>query len=87
MLKKENRKETHVSLLPTTDSTRKHHRRGRGWPINVRRPVKTPPATERKCRKCGCTEEHACRGGCYWVQRDLCSTCAKPEDYNDFRVG
>lgn len=27
------------------------------------------------CRICGCTENNACMGGCYWVQPDLCSSC------------
>ncbi len=30
----------------------------------------------RKCRVCGCTDDHACEGGCYWVAGDLCSQCA-----------
>lgn len=34
--------------------------------------------SERKCRVCGCTEDHACAGGCSWVEEDLCSACAKP---------
>lgn len=33
------------------------------------------------CRICGCTQENACPGGCYWVEPDLCSGCANPEDY------
>lgn len=28
------------------------------------------------CRKCGCTDLHACPEGCYWVEEDLCSACA-----------
>jgi len=24
---------------------------------------------------CGCTENEACPGGCYWVEFDLCSQC------------
>ena len=28
------------------------------------------------CRHCGCTDEFACEGGCYWVEEDLCSRCA-----------
>jgi hypothetical protein len=28
-----------------------------------------------KCRICGCTDEHSCPGGCYWVEDDLCSRC------------
>ncbi len=30
---------------------------------------------EAKCRVCGCTDERACPGGCYWVEPDLCSRC------------
>ena len=29
-----------------------------------------------QCRVCGCTDEMACDEGCYWVEPDLCSTCA-----------
>lgn len=29
----------------------------------------------RKCRVCGCDDFHACPGGCYWVEDDLCSAC------------
>lgn len=28
-----------------------------------------------KCRICGCTDEHACPGGCFWVSANLCSQC------------
>ena len=31
---------------------------------------------ERRCRVCGCTEDHACEGGCWCVEQDLCSACA-----------
>lgn len=27
------------------------------------------------CRVCGCTNDRACEGGCWWVEPDLCSTC------------
>jgi hypothetical protein len=27
------------------------------------------------CRGCGCTDERACPGGCFWVGRGLCSRC------------
>lgn len=30
----------------------------------------------RRCRVCGCTDDNACDGGCYWVEDDLCSECA-----------
>lgn len=31
----------------------------------------------KKCRVCGCTDDKACVGGCYWVEDDLCSQCKK----------
>jgi hypothetical protein len=31
------------------------------------------------CRACGCTDDHACKGGCFWVEDDLCSRCAALE--------
>lgn len=31
------------------------------------------------CRECGCTNDMACPGGCFWVEEDLCSACATPE--------
>lgn len=31
--------------------------------------------SERRCRVCGCTENHACTGGCCWMAWDLCSAC------------
>ncbi len=37
----------------------------------------TAPAA-RTCRVCGCTDEHACEGGCTWVETDLCSKCVTP---------
>ena len=33
----------------------------------------------RRCRVCGCPDDHACPGGCYWVEEDLCSACAGHE--------
>lgn len=33
--------------------------------------------SDKKCRVCGCDWFHACPGGCYWVEDDLCSTCAE----------
>lgn len=32
---------------------------------------------DRKCVICGCTDDHACEGGCYWVYPKLCSVCAE----------
>lgn len=37
------------------------------------------PLMGRVCRVCGCTDDHACPGGCYWVEEDLCSACAAKE--------
>lgn len=33
------------------------------------------------CRRCCCTNDHACHGGCFWVAPDLCSACASPGEY------
>lgn len=33
------------------------------------------PLGIRACRQCGCTDDHACEGGCSWVEDDLCSAC------------
>ncbi len=42
------------------------------------RPAFMPHVTDgvRRCRVCGCTDDHACPGGCWWVSSDLCSACA-----------
>ena len=29
------------------------------------------------CRHCGCTDDRACEGGCFWVSPNLCSACAE----------
>ncbi|MGE4321039.1 MAG: hypothetical protein AB7E61_06305 [Acholeplasmataceae bacterium] len=29
------------------------------------------------CRVCGCDDLHSCKGGCYWVEEDLCSQCSE----------
>ena len=36
----------------------------------------------RRCRVCGCTDEHGCEGSCTWVADDLCSQCAGKESMN-----
>lgn len=28
-----------------------------------------------RCGSCGCTDRHACEGGCSWVGKKLCSAC------------
>ena len=36
---------------------------------------------EPRCCVCGCTQDNACPGGCYWVKKDLCSQCMEnPEE-------
>jgi hypothetical protein len=47
-------------------------------------PQLAAPAAVRKCRVCGCTEDHACLtadGPCHWVEDDLCSVCADRGGY------
>lgn len=43
-------------------------------------------STEKRCRVCGCTENNACEGGCYWVEDDLCSKCEEIGDENETSV-
>ena len=31
------------------------------------------------CKICGCTDDNACPGGCYWVEPGLCSVCANKD--------
>jgi len=33
------------------------------------------------CRNCGCSDQHACADGCYWVEEDVCSACATPAQF------
>lgn len=35
------------------------------------------------CVRCGCQDYHACDGGCYWVEPDLCSQCAIASEFLD----
>lgn len=40
------------------------------------------PAKDGTCRICGCTDEHACDGGCWWVLEQsfghtVCSSCVR----------
>ena len=50
-------------------------RRARAWILEVVREDDV-----RTCRECGCTDDAACDGGCWWVKDDLCSACAKGDD-------
>jgi len=36
------------------------------------------------CRVCGCTQDAACLGGCYWMEPDLCSQCASLDQARAF---
>ena len=38
--------------------------------------MRPAPDAERACRVCGCTDAHACVGGCHWIGADLCSECS-----------
>lgn len=37
---------------------------------------------EAVCRVCGCTQDNACKGGCSWIEPDLCSSCAESVCYS-----
>ncbi len=39
-------------------------------------PEEDPLIDFRRCRVCGCTDDYACPGGCYWIEENLCSACA-----------
>ncbi|MFA5466956.1 MAG: hypothetical protein WC251_03805 [Candidatus Izemoplasmatales bacterium] len=34
-----------------------------------------------KCKICGCTDDRACEGGCFWIDKNetVCSECARIE--------
>lgn len=38
-----------------------------------------PNFSAMRCRGCGCTERRACPPTCWWVGKELCSSCATPE--------
>jgi hypothetical protein len=37
--------------------------------------IHTVPPRPRTCDVCGCTDRHACEGGCRWLGEGLCSAC------------
>lgn len=39
-----------------------------------------PEPAVRTCTGCGCTDERACEGGCYWIGPTLCSRCGAGAD-------
>jgi len=41
------------------------------------------PSSSPACRACGCTDERACEGGCWWALPGLCSRCATPTQRED----
>jgi len=43
--------------------------------------------TGMKCIFCGCTEDHACPGGCSWIAPNLCSRCKGRVKGNDLISG
>lgn len=38
-------------------------------------PMTAIPHRPAACARCGCTDDHACAGGCWWVEPRLCSRC------------
>lgn len=47
-------------------------------PLTIAAGVWDPAAmvpVPRACRVCGCTDDRACEGGCWWVEVGLCSAC------------
>jgi len=81
-LSKTRSEEFHESLKRTRQ--RAENILGKKSPGSVH-PMATPekelgPSGVRACRICGCTDDHACEGGCSWVVDpdfgDLCSRCA-----------
>lgn len=41
----------------------------------------------RKCRYCGCTDDRACEGGCWWIADDVCSSCGEAARAEGVPVG
>lgn len=39
----------------------------------------TPKFSVRTCHVCGCTDMHACEGGCCWANANTCSRCVGKE--------
>ena len=52
----------------------------------------SPLFDEAKCIGCGCTDNHACLGSCYWlvvdykIGRGVCSNCPGLVDFFQERV-
>lgn len=41
-----------------------------------RRTIRVPAMGDMVCRGCGCSDNRACPGGCFWAAPNLCSRCA-----------
>ena len=50
------------------------------FPVCIKKGSVYLMAGVRSCRVCGCTDNCACPGGCYWVEKDLCSNCKEMLD-------
>lgn len=44
------------------------------------------PTDIARCRECGCTDQLGCPEGCWWVEDDLCSSCASEEQHDPLVV-
>lgn len=45
-----------------------------------------PAQSANRCRRCGCTDTRACPGRCWWVEPDLCSSCAPIDPGSGFAL-
>jgi len=43
-------------------------------------------SANQKCRVCGCDDLHACKGGCYWVEENLCSQCYEKQSKYSVKI-
>jgi hypothetical protein len=72
------------------DSTRREvaYAQRIGKPIRWLHPDGDKAIAVRRCRVCGCTDDHACIDcvtcePCHWVEPDLCSVCAERQGAED----
>ena len=78
-------KDTAQSYYMTNQELReqnKHYRKVLAFYANKDNYKDMPLFDDDKCRVCGCSWDNACvtdDGPCYWVEEDLCSSCAKGE--------
>lgn len=43
--------------------------------LQIERDLPVPSLIGVVCRRCGCSQEDACEGGCSWAEADLCTAC------------